>query len=166
MQEDAQKQQAALLDASQQLQGDAERGHAAVQAHSQEIIGLRAAAELEIQRTRGAAHHEVQAMRLRAHAEQEQLAEQGRNRARHLEQEARENDAQLRLELNRVQEEALRSVGQLQRQNLTVDDHRAQEIAETKKKLDDTARRADDEANEARSLRSRSHVLDENLKAS
>ena len=46
LQEDAQKQQAALLDASQQLQCDAERGQAAAQAQSQELIGLRAAAEL------------------------------------------------------------------------------------------------------------------------
>ena len=72
-------------------------------------------------------------MRLKSHAEQEQLAQQSRDRAQQLEKEAQGNDARLRLELNRVQEEALRPVGHRQQRNSTVDDQRTQEIAAMKK---------------------------------
>ena len=73
LQEDAQRQHAVLLNASQQLQGDAERGQDAAQAQNQEIMGLKAAAEMEVQRSRDAAHQQVQAVSCEAHDAQRAL---------------------------------------------------------------------------------------------
>ena len=166
LQEKAQEQQAVLLNASHQLQGDAEREQAAAQAQSQEIIGLRAAAELEVQRTRDAAHRHVQAVKQEAHAELEQQARQSRQKAESLEKEAHDNDARLREELKRVQDEAQRSVGQQQQHSSSADAHRMHEIATLQRQLGESTKRADDEANVAHNLVTRSRTLGEDLKAS